>query len=166
MQKIITDDLEALLDIFPPHIQKPLNKQEDIHELVEVILDLGRTPEARFPLREVVLNPEEVTEQSCGDGLDNDCDGLTDANDPDCQGSVNHIVTASAGSNGDIYPSGEITVNHNDTQEFTVNPDNGYIAVISGTCGGNLDSDIYTTNPVTAATAPVIPIATALNAFG
>ncbi len=63
MQKIITDDLEALLDIFPPHIQKPLNKQEDIHELLEVILDLGRPPEARFPGREIILNPEEVTEQ-------------------------------------------------------------------------------------------------------
>jgi hypothetical protein len=25
---------------------------------------------------------------TCGDGLDNDCDGLTDANDPDCQAAV------------------------------------------------------------------------------
>ncbi len=63
MQKVITDDLDALLDIFPPHIQQPLYQQEDIHELIEVILDLGRSPEARFPEREMVLNPQEVTEQ-------------------------------------------------------------------------------------------------------
>ena len=49
LQKVITDDLEALLDILPPHIQEPLCQQKDISELLEVILDLGRTPEARFP---------------------------------------------------------------------------------------------------------------------
>ncbi|MFC1901299.1 R3H domain-containing nucleic acid-binding protein, partial [Chloroflexota bacterium] len=38
-------------------------KQKDIHELLEVILDLGRTPEARFPDREIILSEEEVTEQ-------------------------------------------------------------------------------------------------------
>ncbi len=63
MQKVITDDLDALLDIFPSPIQQPLCQQEDIHELLEVVLDLGRPPEARFPQREVVLNPTEVTEQ-------------------------------------------------------------------------------------------------------
>ena len=30
--------------------------------------------------------PTETNEVSCNDGLDNDCDGLVDANDPDCQG--------------------------------------------------------------------------------
>ncbi len=63
MQKVITDDLNALLDIFPPHIRQPLCQQEDINELLEVVLDLGRPPEARFPQREVVLNPKEVSEQ-------------------------------------------------------------------------------------------------------
>jgi len=63
LQKIITDDLDALLEIFPPHIQQPLRRQEDIHELVEVVLDLGRPPEARFPQREVVLDPREVSKE-------------------------------------------------------------------------------------------------------
>ena len=62
MQKVITDDLEALLDILPPHICQPLTQQQDMSELLEVVLDLGRPPEARFPQREVVLRPEEVTE--------------------------------------------------------------------------------------------------------
>ncbi len=63
MQKVITDDLDALLDIFPPHIQQPLCQQEDISELLEVILDLGRPPETRFPHREMVLSPKEVSQQ-------------------------------------------------------------------------------------------------------
>ncbi|MFC1864483.1 R3H domain-containing nucleic acid-binding protein [Chloroflexota bacterium] len=63
MQKVITDDLNALLDIFPPHIRQPLCQQEDTHELLEVVLDMGRPPEARFPQREMFLNPQEVNEQ-------------------------------------------------------------------------------------------------------
>jgi len=63
LQKVITDDLDALLDIFPPHIYQPLCRQKDIGELLEVILDLGRPSEARFPQREAVLNSDEVNEQ-------------------------------------------------------------------------------------------------------
>jgi len=62
VQKVITDDMDALLDILPPHIEKPLTQQKDISELLEVVLDLGRTPEARFPRREMVLNDKEVEE--------------------------------------------------------------------------------------------------------
>jgi len=63
LPKVIADDLDALLDILPPHIRQPLCQQQDIRELLEVVLDLGRPPEARFPQREVVLNPKEVSEQ-------------------------------------------------------------------------------------------------------
>jgi len=63
LQKVITDDLDALLDILPPHIRQPLCQQQDISELLEVVLDLGRPSEARFPHREVILNPQEVNEQ-------------------------------------------------------------------------------------------------------
>ncbi len=60
MQKLITDDLDALLDILPPHICQPLRQRPDLSELLEVVLDLGRPPEARFPLSEVVLDEREV----------------------------------------------------------------------------------------------------------
>ncbi len=61
-EKIITDDLDAILDALPPHIVGPLRAREDKHELLEVVLDLGRPPEARFPNLEVVLSEVEVTE--------------------------------------------------------------------------------------------------------
>ncbi|MBI3931082.1 MAG: AAA family ATPase [Chloroflexi bacterium] len=62
-QKVITDDLDALLAIFPPHIRQSLSQQEDSNELIEVILDLGRPPEARFPRREIILDSKEINEQ-------------------------------------------------------------------------------------------------------
>ncbi len=62
MQKVITDDLQALLDIFPPHVLQPLCQQEDISQLLEVVLDLGRPPEGRFPHREVALDHQEVSQ--------------------------------------------------------------------------------------------------------
>ncbi len=61
-QKVITDDLNALIDILPEHINKPLLEQSDISELVEVVLDLGRPPEARFFNREMVIVPQDITE--------------------------------------------------------------------------------------------------------
>jgi hypothetical protein len=39
-------------------------------------------------------NPTETHEQSCSDGLDNDCDGAVDGNDSDCQTTINtHLDT-------------------------------------------------------------------------
>jgi Uncharacterized protein conserved in bacteria len=64
MHKVVTDDLGALLDILPPHISEPLCQQPDHSELLEVILDLGRLPEARFPHRELVLNSKEVSQSN------------------------------------------------------------------------------------------------------
>ncbi len=49
-----------MLSILPPHILQPLCQQSDNSELLEVVLDLGRPPEARFPQREIILNPKEV----------------------------------------------------------------------------------------------------------
>ncbi len=61
MQRIITDDLELLLESLPPHICGPLKLREDNYELLEIVMDLGRRPEARYPGREVRLADNEVT---------------------------------------------------------------------------------------------------------
>jgi len=63
VQKIITDDLDAMLNILPPHIKEQLFQQNDTSELLEVVLDLGRAPEARFPNSEVILSKQEVSEE-------------------------------------------------------------------------------------------------------
>jgi stage III sporulation protein SpoIIIAA len=62
LSRTITDDLDLLLDTLSPHIGDPLRLRTDKHELLEVVMDLGRLPEARFPGREVVLSEREVSE--------------------------------------------------------------------------------------------------------
>ncbi len=54
--------MDALLDILPPHIKNPLVRQPDVSELLEIVLDLGRTLEARFPKREMALGNKEADE--------------------------------------------------------------------------------------------------------
>jgi stage III sporulation protein SpoIIIAA len=61
--EIVTDDLEQLLEVLPPHICDPLQALEDRRELLEVVMDLGREPEARLPGREVVLSAHSVREE-------------------------------------------------------------------------------------------------------
>ena len=60
-QHKITDDLNALLAVLPRRIQEALRTQNHSDELLEVVLDLGRLPEARFIEFEVVLSEEEVS---------------------------------------------------------------------------------------------------------
>jgi len=61
MEKVIIDDLDALFDALPPHISGLLRQREDRSDLLEVVMDLGRQPEARYPHGEIVINPDEVT---------------------------------------------------------------------------------------------------------
>jgi len=61
--EIMTDDLDQLLAVLPPHICEPLQELQDRKELLEVVLDLGREPEARLPGREVPLSSRTVTEE-------------------------------------------------------------------------------------------------------
>jgi stage III sporulation protein SpoIIIAA len=54
----IVDDLEALLAVLPPHIAGAVRSQPTNFELLEVVMDLGRRPEARYPGAEAALGRE------------------------------------------------------------------------------------------------------------
>ena len=56
----ITDDLDAILSVLPDDIRAALQQVGRRDELLEVILDLGRVPTARFTDGEVVLRETEV----------------------------------------------------------------------------------------------------------
>ena len=60
MQQWIETDLEEVIEKLPPRIAERLVDREDKYELLEVVLDLGRTPEARFPEDTVVLSDREI----------------------------------------------------------------------------------------------------------
>jgi stage III sporulation protein SpoIIIAA len=55
------DDLQALLQVLPPAVLTALDLESSPDELLEVILDLGRLPEARFAESDVYLGAQEMT---------------------------------------------------------------------------------------------------------
>ncbi|HET9587536.1 MAG TPA: R3H domain-containing nucleic acid-binding protein [Anaerolineales bacterium] len=57
----ITDDLDALLDVLPLDIRHAVERANDSENLLEIILDLGRVPTARFVDHEINLRETEVT---------------------------------------------------------------------------------------------------------
>ena len=61
MEDRIDTDLESLVQTLPPNIRESLEKRADLTELLEVVLDLGRDPEARFLSGSFLINSREVT---------------------------------------------------------------------------------------------------------
>ncbi|MBG0786751.1 MAG: AAA family ATPase [Anaerolineaceae bacterium] len=57
----ITDDLDLLLDVLPQHISARVRDLDDSENLLEIVMDLGRLPKARFVEREVALSDKEIT---------------------------------------------------------------------------------------------------------
>jgi stage III sporulation protein SpoIIIAA len=60
MENHITDDLQALMAVIPVDISSAVESIDDNQNLLEVILDLGRIPTARYTDREVELRQVEV----------------------------------------------------------------------------------------------------------
>ncbi len=61
-QRNITDDLDALLQVLPTSIERALREANQGDNLLEIIMDLGRLPEARFVDHELVLRASEISE--------------------------------------------------------------------------------------------------------
>jgi len=61
-----TDDLDVLLAALPPEIVTALDELADREALIEVVMDLGRRPEARYPDSEVALLEREINEADIG----------------------------------------------------------------------------------------------------
>ncbi|MCP4620239.1 MAG: AAA family ATPase, partial [Bradyrhizobium sp.] len=60
MEPKITDDLDVLLSVLPPHIETEVRAAGRSDDLLEVILDLGRRPGVRFTDGELILNETPV----------------------------------------------------------------------------------------------------------
>src|SRR2546428_6697848 len=59
----ITDNLDLLLEVLPSKVGTALQQQSDLETLLEVVLDLGRRPEARFPGRVLYLDEGYVAHE-------------------------------------------------------------------------------------------------------
>jgi stage III sporulation protein SpoIIIAA len=65
-ESTVTDDLELLLTVLPPRLAVALEQVGNEYrkdDLIELVLDLGRRPEARYQRSEVFLSDEEVTRE-------------------------------------------------------------------------------------------------------
>ncbi|RLB56075.1 MAG: hypothetical protein DRI34_09675, partial [Deltaproteobacteria bacterium] len=73
------------------------------------------------------LDPPEQTERTCGDNVDNDCDGLTDSDDGDCQGCTD--------ADGDGYQDAACGGDDCDDNDELVHPGADEL------CTDNIDND-------------------------
>jgi len=65
-QRDVTTEIQLLLSALPPHITEAImgaGAEHDAVDLLEVVMDLGRLPEARYLGRERFLSDREVTQQ-------------------------------------------------------------------------------------------------------
>ncbi|MEK6721790.1 MAG: R3H domain-containing nucleic acid-binding protein [Chloroflexota bacterium] len=56
------DDLDALLASLPPEIVAAVRALPEVEHVIEVVMDLGRRPEARFPDSEILLLEREIND--------------------------------------------------------------------------------------------------------
>ncbi len=61
--KRITDNLDAMLNVLPPQVVQSLSALDRSDDLLEVILDLGRIPTARYLDGEMALSEKEITHE-------------------------------------------------------------------------------------------------------
>lgn len=59
----IETDLKALIEKLPPRVRSPIRGRQDNEDLLEIVLDLGRSPEARYLDKNEQLGDFEVTEE-------------------------------------------------------------------------------------------------------
>ena len=59
----ITDDLDRLLELLPAGVRLALAEAESRQHLLEIVLDLGRPPEARYPGRSLDLTPAAISRE-------------------------------------------------------------------------------------------------------
>jgi stage III sporulation protein SpoIIIAA len=67
----ITDDLNKMLNMLPQDLQDNLNAHPEKSNLVEVIMDLGRLPEARFPGKAEYLSDRVITQADLDESIKN-----------------------------------------------------------------------------------------------
>ena len=62
-EDLVQKELGQLLDILPQRVADTLRARDDVDEVLEGILDLGRVPEARFPSGDIALDDQDVTRE-------------------------------------------------------------------------------------------------------
>jgi stage III sporulation protein SpoIIIAA len=98
--EVVLDDLDVLLEVFPEDIRQQVTEIGRRDDLLEVILDLGRVPTARYTDREVVLRETEVRPEEIQHVADNI--GVFDADNRAGIARTLHRIAAIRNRRGDI----------------------------------------------------------------
>lgn len=67
----IADDLDLMLAVLPERIRLSLEQLDRASDLIEIVMDLGRLPEARFTDGEIYLSTEETTREDLRHVIEN-----------------------------------------------------------------------------------------------
>ncbi|MEK6324896.1 MAG: R3H domain-containing nucleic acid-binding protein [Acidobacteriota bacterium] len=62
-EHVSTDNLDLMLGVLPPPIREALARAGNMESLIEVVLDLGRQPEARYTKRALYLDDSLITRE-------------------------------------------------------------------------------------------------------
>ena len=66
----VREELELVLEVLPERVSEALRQREDLAELLEVVLDLGRLPEARFLTGDAPLSQQDVSAEDLQGAID------------------------------------------------------------------------------------------------
>ncbi len=89
-QHKVTDNLGQLLDVLPPRLRACLEREASLDDLLEMVMDLGRAAEARFPGRVVELCPTSAANREI---VGEEPDGIPGTGDgADCDNAANEVT--------------------------------------------------------------------------
>jgi stage III sporulation protein SpoIIIAA len=57
------DDIDLLVNIMPPQLREAIERRNHRQEIIEIVLDLGRQPETRFPDRLEILSERPISRE-------------------------------------------------------------------------------------------------------
>lgn len=63
MRSEAATELEMFLELLPPRMRRELYGHEEIEELIEVVMDLGRKPIARFPSGDWIISDDPIKDE-------------------------------------------------------------------------------------------------------
>jgi stage III sporulation protein SpoIIIAA len=96
----ITDDLDLMLDVLPKHIAEVVRELDDSDNLLEIVMDLGRLPKARFVNREEKLSKKEISYEDIK-AITNSISDFDDDNRAGIERTL-HRISAIRNRHGDV----------------------------------------------------------------
>lgn len=61
LRSVVDSELEAFVEMVPVRMRRELCRHEEIGQLIEVVMDLGRVPLAGFPSGDWVISEVPIT---------------------------------------------------------------------------------------------------------